>query len=292
MRVLVTGAAGWIGSALVPELIGAGHHVVGLIRSNRSAAAAAERGVEVLRGDLADLDLLREAAAGVDGVVHLAFGHDFSRFEESAREEGRVIEALGAALEGSDQPLVVASGTPVVPGGVATERDRAQGEGFAVLRDANAQAAVGLAERGVRSSVVRLPRSVHGEGDRGFISALIGIARDRGVSGYVGDGSQRWPAVHLRDAARLFRLALEQAPAGSVLHAVGDEGVPIREIAEVIGRHLDVPVAAVPAEGFGFLGGLLGVDQPASSALTGELLGWRPEGPGLVEDLDAGHYFA
>ncbi|GGP85878.1 SDR family oxidoreductase [Saccharothrix coeruleofusca] len=292
MRVLVTGAAGWIGSALVPELIGAGHHVVGLIRSNRSAAAAAERGVEVLRGDLADLDLLREAAAGVDGVVHLAFGHDFSRFEESAREEGRVIEALGAALEGSDQPLVVASGTPVVPGGVATERDRAQGEGFAVLRDANARAAVGLAERGVRSSVVRLPRSVHGEGDRGFISALIGIARDRGVSGYVGDGSQRWPAVHLRDAARLFRLALEQAPAGSVLHAVGDEGVPIREIAEVIGRHLDVPVAAVPAEGFGFLGGLLGVDQPASNALTGELLGWRPEGPGLVEDLDAGHYFA
>jgi nucleoside-diphosphate-sugar epimerase len=292
MRVLVTGAAGWIGSALVPELIGAGHRVVGLARSDRSAAAAAALGVEVLRGDLADLDLLRDAAAGADGAVHLAFGHDFSRFEESAREEGRVVEALGAALEGSGKPLVVASGTPVVPGGVATERDRAEGEGFAVLRDANARAAVGLAARGVRSSVVRLPRSVHGTGDRGFIRMLVDTARDRGVSGYVGDGSHRWPAVHLRDAARLFRLALEQAPAGSVLHAVGDEGVPIREIAEVIGRRLNVPVTAVPAEGFGFLGGLLGVDQPASSALTRDLLGWQPVGPGLVEDLDADHYFA
>lgn len=292
MRVLVTGAAGWIGSALVPELIGAGHRVVGPARSDRSAAAAAALGVEVLRGDLADLDLLRDAAAGADGAVHLAFGHDFSRFEESAREEGRVIEALGSALEDSGKPLVVASGTPVVPGGVATERDRAEGEGFAVLRDANARTAVGLAARGVRSSVVRLPRSVHGTGDRGFIRMLVDTARGRGVSGYVGDGSHRWPAVHVRDAARLFRLALEQAPAGSVLHAVGDEGVPIREIAEVIGRHLDVPVTAVPAEGFGFLGGLLGVDQPASSALTRDLLGWRPVGPGLVEDLDAGHYFA
>lgn len=293
MRVFVTGASGWIGSALVPELINAGHQVLGLARSDSSAAAVAAAGAEVLRGDLDDLDSLRAGAAGSDGVIHLAFIHDFTRFAASIHADGRAIEAMGAALEGSGKPLVIASGTPAVPGSVATELDESVSGAPTAGRDANARTVLGMAERGVRSSVVRLPRSVHGEGDHhGFLAGLIGIARDKGVSGYVGDGAGRWPAVHALDAAHLFRLAVERAPAGSVLHAVGDEGVPIREIAGVIGRRLNLPTASVPAQGFGFLGGILAVDQPASSALTRELLGWRPVQPGLIEDLDKGHYFA
>ena len=293
MRVFVTGASGWIGSAVVPELIGAGHQVTGLARSDSSAAALAAIGADVLRGDLDDLDALRAGAAGSDGVIHLAFIHDFSRLEASVRADARAIETIGAALEGTGKPLVVAAGTPALPGRVATERDVVAPGSPMAGRAQNAQAALAMAARGVRSSVVGLPRSVHGEGDRhGFIAALIGIARDKGVSGYVGDGTSRWPAVHVLDAALLFRLALEQAPAGTMLHAVGDEGVPIRDIAAVIGRHLDLPVAARPAEDFGFLGMLLGIDQPASSTLTTELLGWRPARPGLLEDLDMGHYFA
>ena len=291
MRVFVTGASGWIGSAVVPELIGAGHQVLGLARSDSSAAAIAAAGAEVLRGDLDDLDTLRTGAANSDGVIHLAFIHDFTRFEDSVGADARAIETMGAALEGSGKPLVIASGTPALPGRVATERDEPAPGGPAAGRAANAHAALEMAVRDVRSSVVGLPRTVHGEGDHGFIARLVGIARDKGVSGYVGDGSSRWPAVHVLDAAHLFRLAVEQAPAGSRLHAVGDEGVPVRDIAEVIGRHLSLPTASVPAEDFGWLGQILAVDQPASSALTRELLGWRPVQPRLIEDLDKGHYF-
>src|SRR5215475_5788533 len=293
MRVFVTGASGWIGSAVVPELTGAGHQVLGLARSDSSAAAIAAAGAEVLRGDLDDLATLRAGAAGSDGVIHLAFIHDFTDFEASVGADRRAIETMGAALEGSGRSLVIASGTAAVPGRVATEQDESAPGSPVAGRAANAHAALDMAARSVRSSVVGLPRTVHGNGDRhGFIARLIGVARDSGVSGYVGDGSSRWPAVHVLDAAHLFRLAVEQAPAGSGLHAVGDEGVPTREMAEVIGRHLNVPTASAPAEDFGFLGQILAVDMPASSVQTRELLGWHPVQPGLIDDLDKGHYFS
>ena len=292
MRVFVTGASGWIGSAVVPELTGAGHQVLGLARSDPSAAAIAAAGAEVLRGDLNDLDALRTGAASSDGVIHLAFIHDFTDVQASVAADRRAIETMGAALEGTGKSLVIASGTPALAGRVATERDGPAPGSAMAGRAANAQAALGMAALGIRSAVVGLPRTVHGDGDRhGFIARLITIARDTGVSGYVGDGSSRWPAVHVADAAHLFRLAVEQAPAGSRLHAVGDEGVPTRDIAEVIGRHLNLPTASVPAGDFGWLGQILAVDQPASSTLTRELLGWRPVQPGLIEDLDKGHYF-
>jgi nucleoside-diphosphate-sugar epimerase len=292
MWVFVTGASGWIGSAVVPELLGAGHRVLGLARSDDSAASIAAAGAEVLRGDLDDLDTLRAGAAGSDGVIHLAFIHDFTDIEASVTADRRAIETMGGVLEGSGKPLVIASGTPALPGHVATERDESAPGSPMAGRMANARAALGMAARGVRSSVVGLPRTVHGDGDRhGFIARLVGIARDTGVSGYVGDGSNRWPAVHVLDAAHLFRLAVERAPAGSRLHAVGDEGVPILDIAEVISRHLNVPTASVPAGDLGFLGQVLSIDQPASAALTCELLGWRPVQPGLIEDMDKGHYF-
>jgi nucleoside-diphosphate-sugar epimerase len=292
MRVFVTGASGWIGSAVIPELLGAGHQVLGLARSDDSAAAIAAAGAGVLRGDLDDLDAVRAGADGSDGVIHLAFIHDFSDFEASVTADRRAIETMGSALEGSGKPLVIASGTPALPGHVATERDESAPGSPVAGRMENARAALGMAARGVRSSVVGLPRTVHGDGDRhGFIARLVGIARDTGVSGYVGDGSNRWPAVHVLDAAHLFRLAVERAPAGSRLHAVGDEGVPIRDIAEVIGRHLSVPTASVPAGDLGFLGQVLSIDQPASATLTRELLGWRPVQPGLIDDMDKGHYF-
>ncbi|MFJ8822713.1 SDR family oxidoreductase [Streptomyces sp. NPDC102467] len=305
MRVFVTGASGWIGSAVVPELIGAGHQVVGLARSDASAGALAEAGAEVVRGTLDDLDTLRDAAAASDGVIHLAFQHDIAfsgGFEAAADADRRAIDAFGEALAGSDRPFLIASGVlGLVPGRVATERD---GQAGAPLGDhpsgpakrmANAHAVAALADRGVRSSVVRLPPTVHGDGDHGFLSTVVSVARDKGVSAYIGDGANRWPAVHRSDAAHLFRLALESAPAGSTLHAVADEGVPIRSVAEVIGRHLELPVTSIPAEDapghFTWLAAFLGLDSPASGAYTRELLGWQPTQPGLLDDLDKGHYF-
>ena len=293
MRVFVTGATGFIGSAVVPELIAAGHEVTGLARSDASAQALAAAGAGVRRGALDDLDSLRAGAAASDGVIHLAYIHDFTDYEAAARTDRRAIETLGAALAGTDRPLVIASGVPgVVAGRPGTERDALDPSS---PRSASAQTALSLSDRGVRSSVVRLSPTVHGEGDHGFVPRLIGIARETGVSGYVGDGSNRWPAVHRLDAARLLRLALEGAPAGSVLHGVADEGVPVRDVADVIARHLDVPVASISPEKagahFGFLGALLGRDLATSSALTQQQLGWHPAEPGLIADLEQGHYF-
>ncbi|AKU15441.1 SDR family oxidoreductase [Luteipulveratus mongoliensis] len=303
MRVLVTGASGWIGSALVPELVDAGHQVVGLARSDASAAALATAGAEVVRGSLDDLDTLREAAVASDGVVHLAFKHDIAftgDYPGAAAADIRAIDTFGEALAGSDRPLVIASGAlGITPGAVATERDGHTTHGSLggfEARAANAEATLALASRGVRSSVVRLSPTVHGDGDAGFIPAFIETARRTGVAGYIGDGSQRWPAVHRLDAARLFRLALENAPAGSTLHGVADEGVQIREIAETIGRGLDLPVKAIsPADAeahFGWLAAVLATDGPASNTLTRELLGWEPTHPGLIDDLEQDHYFA
>jgi nucleoside-diphosphate-sugar epimerase len=297
MRVFVTGATGFVGSAVVPELIAAGHDVVGLARSDAAAAALTAAGADVHRGSLEDLDSLRAGALAVDGVVHLAFVHDFSDLAASGRIDLRAIETLAAALEGSGRPLVITSGTGLLaPGRLATEEDRADPNGAGAHRARSEEAALSLAERGVRACVVRLAASVHGEGDHGFVPRLIEIAREQGVSGYIDDGSNRWPAVHRFDAARLFGLAVESAPAGSVLHGVAEEGMAIRAIAEVIGRHLGVPVASVPreqaAEHFGWIAGFLAADLPASSGLTRERTGWQPTHPGLLDDLEAGHYFA
>ena len=294
MRVFVTGASGWVGSALVPELIGAGHHVVGLARSAASADALVAAGAEVHRGSLEELDTLREGAAKSDGVVHLAFFHDFDRFDVANETDRRAIEAMGAALEGSDRPLVIASGVATAATGrPATENDPAAP---AFPRSRATEMTLALARSGVRPAVVRLPPTTHGRGDKGFIPRLIAIAREKGVAGYVGDGQNVWPAVHRSDGARVFRLALEHGSSGSVWHAVGDEGVPTCAIAEAIGRHLDLPVASIAPDDasghFGWIGAIWRLDLPTSSALTRQRLGWMPTGPGLLDDLDAGHYFA
>jgi nucleoside-diphosphate-sugar epimerase len=291
MRVFVTGATGGIGSAVVPELIAAGHQVLGMARSDASARAVNATGASVLRGDLDNPESLRSGAEQSDGVIHLAFGHDFTNFEKSVAQEGFAVGTLGAALEGSGKPLVIASGTPATPGRASTEQDVMPTDGPVAGRGRNAQAVLDLAGKGVRSAVVRLPRSVHTRGGPyGFASLLIDAARRTGVSGYVGDGNQRWPAVHRLDAARLFRLTLEQATPGTVAHAVADEGDAMRALAEVIGRQLKLPTQAVAAENFGFFGSVFGVDQPASSALTRERFAWQPSQQSLLEDLEAGNY--
>ena len=306
MRVFVTGASGWIGSATVAELIGAGHHVVGLARSDESAVALEAAGAEAHLGSLDDLDSLRSASREADGVIHLAFKHDLAfsgDFQAAADADRLAIEALADELAGSDRPLVIASGTlGLTPGRVATERDGHVVDpavvGFASgpsTRHGTAEFVLSLASRGVRSSIVRLPPTNHGDGDNGFIATIVNIARSKGVSGYIGDGSNRWSAVHRLDSAKLFRLAVEGAPARTTLHGVAEEGVRIRDIAEVIGRHLDLPVVSISHDEandhFTWLAGLLSLDSPASSDLTRALLGWEPVHVGLIEDLDEGHYF-
>ncbi len=292
MRIFVTGASGWIGSAVVPELINAGHQVLGLVRSDASAQAVVDMGAEALHGDLNDLDVLRAGALDSDGVIHLAFVVP-SVTEAATQTDAMAIEAFVTSLAGTGQPLIVSGATLVTPGRPATEHDELIAAGPIAARIANMKAALAAAESGVRSCLVMLPRSVHGEGERhGFVPQLIAAARMRGVSGYVGDGASRWPAVHVKDAARLYRLAVEHAPAGAVLNAVDDEGVPTREIAEAIGRHLNLPAESLPSEEFGgMLGRLFSTDMPASSAATRELLAWQTTHPGLIEDIELGHYF-
>ena len=288
MRIFVTGASGWIGSAVVPELLAAGHDVVGLARSEAAAARVAALGADVRRGDLADTAGLAEAAAKSDGVVHLGYHHDFSQMTEAAAQDRAAIDAMSVELDG--KPLVFASGLV----GVRTEDERPATGGHP--RVANTAAALALADRGVRAVAVRFAPTVHGRGDHGFVAELARVARERRVSAYVGDGSGAWAAVHRSDAARLVRLALEGAAAGTAVHAVAEEGVPTRLIAEAIGRGLGVPVESVPADQasarLGWIGPFFGMDLAASSETTRELLGWRPSGPTLLEDIDAGYYTA
>jgi nucleoside-diphosphate-sugar epimerase len=283
MHVFVTGPSGNIGSAVVAELLAAGHTVTGLARSHASAEKVTAAGAEVLRGGLADLDTLRAGAAKADGVIHLAFGHDFTDFAAAEAEENAALMAMGAELERTGKALVMASGTPVVPGRPSTEDDAMATDGPTGGRARTAAAVLML--EGVRSAAVRLPRTVHRDGQGGFAGILAQAAQRSGVSAYVGDGTERWPAVHTLDAARLFRLALEGAEPGSVLHAVADEGDAMRDIAEAIGRRDGLPVRRVPAETFGFLGQIFGVDQPSTSALTRAKYGWIPTGPSLLAEL-------
>jgi nucleoside-diphosphate-sugar epimerase len=296
MKVFVTGASGHIGSAVVPELLSNGHTVVGLARSDASAAKLQAAGAEVVRGDLGDLDVLRAAAADADGVIHLAYRHDLmatGEMDQSLAADRAAIDALGDALAGSGKPLVGTTGTLMLAMLGITDRPGTEDDfGDAPGRVQNENAVIALADRGVRSSVVRLAPTVHSELDlHGFVPTLIQIARETGVAGYVGDGANHWPAGHTLDAARLYRLALESAPAGQRLHANDEEGIPFRDIAAAIGEGLGVPVESRPPEHFRFLGPLVSLDNRASNAKTRALLGWEPTHPGLLEDLRAGFYF-
>ncbi len=289
MHVFITGGTGLIGSAVVAELLGDGHTVLALARSDASALAVEAAGATAIRGGLADLDTLRDGVAQTDGVTHLAFGNDLSSPEALAKavaEETAALLTLGEALLGSDRPLVTVSGTPYAPGRVSTEADPLSTDGPVGGRARTVTTLLELASRGVRTAAVRLPRTVHSEGKGGFAGLLTNIARQSGVSGYPGDGTQRWPAVHALDAAVLFRLALENAPAGSSWHAVDDEGDAVRDIAAVIGRRLGLPIESVPQETYGPLGPIFATDQPSSSASTREILGWKPTHPSLLDDLE------
>ncbi|USX27036.1 SDR family oxidoreductase [Oxalobacteraceae bacterium OTU3CINTB1] len=297
MRVFVTGATGFVGSAVVEDLMQAGHRVLGLARSDEAAATLTGLGAEVQRGSLLDIDSLVTAAKACDGVIHTAFIHDFSNMPESAKTDLAAIEAMGAALAGSGKPFVVTSAIGILqPGRISVESDAPMAASAGSYRIPSELAALALGGQGVRASVVRLPPSVHGDGDHGFVPALIGIARKQGSSAYIDDGMTRWPAVHRHDAARLYRLALESGVAGSVYHAVAEEGVATREIAGVIGRRLNLQVVGMSGDQaaghFGFIGRFFGMDCPASSEQTRRQLGWRPTHPGLLEDMDREAYFA
>jgi len=298
MRLFVTGASGWIGSAVVAELLANGHQVLGLARSDASGEAIAAAGAEVRRGEVTDFDVLRDAAAECDGVVHLAFRHDVAfsgDFDTAIASDYAAIETIGEALAGSGKPFAIASGLAGLrPGQIVTEDDRPEPTPGAGSRVHNERTALALAERGVRSMSVRFASTVHGAGDNGFIARIVAADCEHGTAAYVGDGENRWPAVHVADAARLVRLGVESAPAGSVLHAAAEEGVAFREIAEAIGRRLELPATSVSteqaSEQFGFLGRFIVLDMPASSACTRDLLRWQPTGPGLIADIDAGAY--
>lgn len=295
MKVFVTGASGWIGSATVDELVAAGHEVTGLARSDEGAARVEAAGATVLRGNLDDLASLREGAENADGVIHLAFKHDFPDYAGAGRTERAAVEAIAETLEGSDRPFLFASGVAFrAPGNTATELDPSPMVGPEAPRGGGEARAFDYLDRGVGAVALRFAPTVHGPGDHGFSSVIAGIAAERGVSGYVGDGSNRWPAVHRLDAAHLVRLALEKAPAGSRVHAVGEEGIPTREIAEVIGQKLGIPAVSIApedaAEHFGWIGAFFGLDMPTSSAITQERLDWKPTHPGLLEDIAAGYY--
>jgi nucleoside-diphosphate-sugar epimerase len=292
MRVFLTGATGFVGSAIVRELLASGHRVLGLTRSDAGAGQLKAAGAEIHRGSLEDLDSLRDGARQADAVIHAAFNHDFSKFLQNCADDKNAILAMGAVLEGSQRPILVTSGLAVLaPGRIASEADKASPD----FPRASETAADAVAARGVRASAVRLAPSTHGTGDHGFVPHLISLAREKGVSAYIGDGLNRWTGVHRLDAARLYRLALETGVEGGPYHAVDEEGVPFKEIAEVIGRRLGVPVVSKTSEEanehFGWFARFAAMDAPASSARTRSALGWKPEQPGLLADLDRSAYF-
>jgi len=292
MRVFITGAAGFIGTATTRELIANGHQVLGLARSDANAEALRKMGAQVHRGSLEDLDSLRKGAKETDGTIHLAFIHDFSKFAENGQIDRRAIEAMGNVLEGTNKPFIVTSGTLLVaPGRLATEEDPA----MPGLPRVSETAGLAFATRGVRAMAVRLPQVHGGEGRCGLVNLLVAVAREKGVSGYIGDGANRWSGAHRLDVARLYRLALEKGAAGRSFHAVADEGVRLRDIAEVLGRQLKLPVASIAAdkasEHFGLAAMFAGIDGPASSALTRQWLGWKPMQIGLIADIGQPNYF-
>ena len=296
MRIFITGATGFVGSAVVDELLGAGHQVLGLARSVASASSLSAKGADVLRGDLADLESLRRGAKESDAVIHTAFNHDFSKFADNADDDARAIETIGAVLEGSERPLLVTSGLAfVAPGRLAVESDAAPVVSASFPRASEASA-LKLVARGLRAGTVRLPPSVHGDGDHGFVPFLVNLAREKGEAGYVDEGNNRWPAVHRLDAARVYRLAIERGAKDGVYHAIAEEGIPFKEIAGVIGKQLDVPVrgkrGSAAQDYFGWFAMFAGMDVPASSAATRERLGWKPEKRGLLADMQQAGYFA